>query len=226
VYLQVTTLRSAICYIGELQKLLIDYDAGMLDPSKYRDENQPDNGGGRQMTTATKGRRHPEGKSRRHPQLSSSTGGGKLNRLPPGNGKTAGGPRRRKQQQQQHPGAPNRVMKQRRVVLRPKWTDYSGSVLMTGNSGGADYGTGHQPMDHSGMAASFSSSSSSSASSSPSSYLVSAVPSSGTSAAYMPVALPPSPPAAGSLCLLSSPASPRDVNVISLYISLIDNSRD
>lgn len=36
---KVTTLRSAIVYINELQQLLTDYDAGSVDPSRYQDTN-------------------------------------------------------------------------------------------------------------------------------------------------------------------------------------------
>jgi hypothetical protein len=221
----VTTLRSAICYISELQKLLTDYDAGMLDPAKYQDENQ---------TTTTK----PTGGKRRPLQQRTTPAGGKSAKLvrQPTARKVSGGsgPRRRKPRPQEPAsattavGAANRVMEQRRVVLRPKWTDYSGSVLMAGGPA-ADCG-GQQQVDPLMAAYTPSPSSSSSSSLSPSScYMVSSSVPSGT--AYMTTTLMPtnesSAPQAGSggYCLLP-PASPRDVNVISLYISLIDNTRD
>jgi len=37
---KVTTLRSAILYISELQTLLTDYDAGALDPTRYQDNTK------------------------------------------------------------------------------------------------------------------------------------------------------------------------------------------
>jgi hypothetical protein len=221
----VTTLRSAICYISELQKLLTDYDAGMLDPAKYQDENQTANA-------------KPTGGKRRPLQQRPTPAGGKSAKLArqPTARKVSGGsgPRRRKPRPQEPApataamGAANRVMEQRRVVLRPKWTDYSGSVLMAGPAA-ADCG-GHQQVDPLMVAYTPSPSSPSSSSSSPSScYMVSSSVPSGT--AYMTTTLMPTnessaPPAgSGGYCLLP-PASPRDVNVISLYISLIDNNRD
>jgi hypothetical protein len=222
----VTTLRSAICYISELQKLLTDYDAGMLDPAKYQDENQTANA-------------KPTGGKRRPLQQRPTPAGGKSAKLArqPAARKVSGGsgPRRRKPRPQEPASATaaavaaNRVMEQRRVVLRPKWTDYSGSVLMAGPA--VDCG-GHQQVDPLMAAYTSSPSSSSSSSSSPSScYMVSSSVPSGTT--YMTTTLMPtnessaqSPVAAsGGYCLLP-PASPRDVNVISLYISLIDNTRD
>ncbi len=221
-----TTLRSAICYISELQKLLTDYDAGMLDPAKYQDENQP------AIAKPTGGKRRPL------QQRPTPAGGksAKLARQPTARKVSGGGsgPRRRKPRPQEPASATaamatNRVMEQRRVVLRPKWTDYSGSVLMAGPAA-ADCGDHHQQLDPLMTAYTSSPSTSSSSSSSPPScYMVSSSVPSGT--AYMTTALMPtnesSAPAAGSggYCLLP-PASPRDVNVISLYISLIDNTRD
>jgi hypothetical protein len=215
----VTTLRSAICYISELQKLLTDYDAGMLDPAKYQDDANA----------------KPTGGKRRPLQQRTTPAGGKsakLARQPTRKVSGGSGPRRRKPRPQEPASATtaamaaNRVIEQRRVVLRPKWTDYSGSVLMAGPA--ADC-VGHQQVDPL-MTAYTPSPSSSSSSSSPSScYMVSSSVPSGT--AYMTTALMPtnesSAPVAGSggYCLLP-PASPRDVNVISLYISLIDNTRD
>jgi hypothetical protein len=212
----VTTLRSAICYISELQKLLTDYDAGMLDPAKYQDENQPANA-------------KPTGGKRRPLQQRTTPAGGKSAKLArqPTARKVSGGsgPRRRKPRPQEPASATaavavNRLMEQRRVVLRPKWTDYSGSVLMAGPAA-ADCG-GHQQVDP--LMAAYTTSPSSSSSSPSSCYMVSSSVPSGT--AYMPTN-ESSVPAAGSggYCLLP-PASPRDVNVISLYISLIDNTRD
>ena len=222
-----TTLRSAICYISELQQLLTDYDAGMLDPAKYQDQNhQPTANGQHQTTTAVNnnGRRRPPG-GRKRPLTTGAAGGGggkvKLSRRP---ATAATGERRRVKL----PGGANRVTKQRRVVLRPKWTDYSGSLTLASTDcgqhqlGDATTSFSSSPSSsNSSSISTFSSSSSSSFSptSSPSpssSYLVSTVP-------YLPAALPPAP--SGGHCLLP-PASPRDVNVISLYISLIDSTRD
>jgi hypothetical protein len=210
----VTTLRSAICYISELQKLLTDYDAGMLDPAKYQDENHH-----HQTNTNNGGRRRPSQKRQgaigpaaaRNLKANSSrrsAGSGKV--MTAGNRRSGG-----------VKAAANKVVKQRRVVLRPKWTDYSGSLTLAAadNNQAASAYTSPTPCASSNSSFSPSSfpSSSPPSSSPPSSYVVSAVP-------YMQTALSPVSPPGGYSPL--PPASPRDVNVISLYISLIDNSRD
>lgn len=81
-----TTLRSAIVYINELQQLLTDYDAGSVDPSRYQD------------TSSTKENNNNKRKASSKPTKSL------VNKKK------------------------NQICK-RKKILKPRWTDYSRSTL-------------------------------------------------------------------------------------------------